>query len=92
MAALVAAFSWPTSAQMVCTERAALVAHLCRAYAETTIGRGIAGNGGVVELLSSPDGESWTLIITMPNGLSCLLASGENWSGPLPVRCEEEPA
>ena len=40
---------------------------------------GLSNNGGVVEILTSPEGDTWTIIITMPNGLSFLIAAGENW-------------
>ena len=40
---------------------------------------GLSNNGGVVEILTSPKGVTWTIIITMPNGMSCLVAAGKNW-------------
>ncbi len=40
---------------------------------------GLANNGGVIEVLSSGSGNTWTIIITMPNGVTCLLAAGEGW-------------
>ena len=39
----------------------------------------LANNGGVVEVLSSKTGSSWTIIITMPNEPTCMVAAGENW-------------
>ncbi len=47
-------------------------------YAEKPSAMGLASNGNVVEFLKSKDG-SWSIIMTTPNGLSCLLASGEHW-------------
>ena len=40
---------------------------------------GLANNGGVLEILVSQSSESWTIIVTMPNGVSCLVAAGESW-------------
>jgi len=40
---------------------------------------GIANYGGLVEILSSQSGTSWTIILTMPNGVTCMIAAGENW-------------
>ena len=34
----------------------------------------------LVQLLTSPDGSTWTVIISTPQGLSCLATSGENWT------------
>ncbi|MEE2760445.1 MAG: hypothetical protein VYE18_03265 [Pseudomonadota bacterium] len=48
---------------------------------EITVGMGLATNGGIIELFSSPDGATWTLILTMPNGKSITLSAGENWAG-----------
>ncbi len=45
---------------------------------------GLASNGAVIEVLASPSG-SFTIILTQPNGLSCVMAAGENWEN-LPKR------
>jgi len=34
--------------------------------------------GQVLELFASSSG-SWTMVVTTPNGTSCLIAAGENW-------------
>jgi len=39
----------------------------------------VAGNGGLIELLTASTGATWTLIITLPNGPTCLLAAGQDW-------------
>ena len=40
----------------------------------------MASNGDVLEVLAaSEDGISWTIIVTMPKGMSCLLAAGKNF-------------
>ena len=43
------------------------------------VAMGLANNGGVIEILSSPRGATWTIILTMPNGVTCMIAAGENW-------------
>ena len=35
-------------------------------------------NGSVLELLTSRGG-SWTILVTAPDGTTCLMATGENW-------------
>lgn len=40
---------------------------------------GLTQAGGMIELFTTPAGETWTLIVTSPRGLSCLVASGQNW-------------
>ena len=79
-AALVAAFSWPAYAQQaVCGARDEIVSRLENGYQETASGAGpIVGGGAVIELYTS-DAGTWTLVLTQPNGVSCLIAVGKNW-------------
>ena len=65
--------------QPACTKRTDVVEHLAGKYKEAPVAIGLANNGGVIEVLSSQTGTSWTIIITMPNGTSCMIAAGENW-------------
>ena len=52
---------------------------LSQKYSEAPIAVGVANNGGLVEVLSTGDGETWSIIITSPKGMSCLVAAGEGW-------------
>ena len=80
IALFVATVSLPASAQQsACTKRPDVIGHLAKQYSEATVAIGLSSNGGVVEVLSSKKNKSWTIIITMPNGTSCLMAAGENW-------------
>lgn len=62
-----------------CATRAKVLNHLSANYAEAPVAIGLAQNGGVIELLTSGQGNTWTIIITMPDGTSCMLAAGEDW-------------
>lgn len=68
----------PVFAQSVCGERAAFIRQLSKAYSELPRAVGRVSNGGKLELLTSHDG-SWTMLITMPDGVACVAASGEAW-------------
>lgn len=74
------AFAAPAMAQqqMACAERNALVGELKEKYNEASQGVGMTGNGAVMELMTS-EGGSWSLVVTMPNGKSCLIATGSGW-------------
>ncbi len=48
-------------------------------FAETPVAIGLAINGGVVEVFATGDGSTWTIIITMPNGMSKVVGSGRSW-------------
>lgn len=73
----------PAWAQALCGDRDEIVSRLESGYEESASALGIVGSGGVVELYTSDEG-SWTLLMTQPNGVTCLLAAGESWET-LPV-------
>jgi hypothetical protein len=62
----------------VCDARKAILSEMKGSYSENPSAIGLASNGTVVEVLSSKDG-TWTIIMTSPNGMSCLLAAGKFW-------------
>lgn len=66
------------SAQVPCSPREQLVTTLTKQFKETPVGIGLAQPGQVLEVFASPSG-SWSMVMTMPNGTSCLIAAGENW-------------
>ena len=68
----------PAVAQSVCGERAAFVRQLSNTHSEMPRAVGRVSNGGVLELLTSQDG-TWTMLITTPDGVACVAASGEAW-------------
>ncbi len=46
---------------------------------------GLASSGGVVEVLTNEKGSSWSIIVTTPAGVTCLVAAGEGWEALQPV-------
>lgn len=75
---LLLALCAPARAQQVCATRSQIVEGLFNSFGERPVGFGATGGAGVVELLTSESG-SWSLILTMPNGNACLIATGSNW-------------
>ena len=61
-----------------CGNRAAFIEELVSDYAERPVAMGITERGGVIEVFASASG-TWTFLLTMPNGLTCMVASGEGW-------------
>ena len=61
-----------------CGDRAGVLAQLKGAYDEKPTALGTTGDGAVVELTTSQNG-TWTLLLSLPNGRTCLMATGENW-------------
>jgi hypothetical protein len=62
-----------------CSPRQDVLDQLASKFKEAPVAVGLANNGGLLELLTAGDGTTWTIIITMPNGVSCLVAAGEDW-------------
>jgi len=71
-------------AAQVCAARDGLLTQLERKYGEVPVAIGVA-DGRLVELLTAKDGMTWTIILTSPQGVSCLIASGEGWQPLAPV-------
>jgi hypothetical protein len=62
-----------------CRDRNKVIDHLAGKYEEAPVAVGVTSTGGLVEVLTSNDGGTWTIIVTSPTGLSCLMAAGEGW-------------
>lgn len=70
---------YSADAQPVCVERNELIDILGERFNETLRSFGLQADGLVLELYASPEG-SWTALLTRPDGVSCVVASGEAWS------------
>ncbi len=62
-----------------CDQRTKVIGHLAQKYQEAPVAIGVTTSGGMVEVLTSGDGGTWTIILSNPNGTSCLVAAGEGW-------------
>lgn len=66
-------------AQSGCFPRADLVQHLASNFHEQPAAAGLADNGSLLEVFASKDGETWTVVLSLPNGTACLVATGQQW-------------
>ena len=80
--------AFPAIAAGNCGKRANLLQHLKHKYGENPVAIGVTDSGGVVEILASENGSTWTLIVTMPNGKTCVMATGKHWETTPQVRFE----
>jgi hypothetical protein len=71
--------------QKSCTDRTTALSHLSKNYQEEPVAIGLATSGGIVEVLTNDKGSSWSIILTMPTGVTCLVASGEGWQALQPI-------
>ncbi|MEM6311544.1 MAG: hypothetical protein AAF754_15995 [Pseudomonadota bacterium] len=60
-----------------CAPREAVVDRLADGYGESRQSMGLGANNQVVEIFASSETGTWTITVTMPNGLTCLVASGQ---------------
>ncbi len=62
-----------------CNNRDEVLNLLAQKYKEAPVASGVTNNGGLVEVLTDAKGGTWTIIVTTPQGVSCLVAAGEGW-------------
>lgn len=62
-----------------CAPRDAVVERLASGYGETRQSVGLGANNAVVEVFASTETGSWTITVTVPGGLTCLVASGQSF-------------
>lgn len=62
-----------------CAARGEVVAELAERFGETLRSVGPRRAEGVVEVYASTRTGTWTILLTRPDGTSCLLAAGEFW-------------
>jgi hypothetical protein len=67
-----------------CQSQDNMRADLKRKFNESPVAQGTS-RGVLVELFVSPDGRSWSIIMTGPNGLSCFGGDGADWQN-IPVQ------
>ena len=66
-------------AQQACDWRDKIADMLAAKYKEAPTATGIASRGSLVEVFTTKDHETWTIIITNTKGWSCIAAAGEAW-------------
>lgn len=59
-----------------CAPRPMVLERLADSYGETRQSIGLGSNNSVIEVFASPSTGSWTITVTMPDGLTCLVAAG----------------
>ncbi|NRB00326.1 MAG: hypothetical protein HRU32_10975 [Rhodobacteraceae bacterium] len=79
---LVAASS--STAQMACADREKVIERLSSKYGESFSGGGLQNPTKIFEVWASEEDGTWTILMTRPDGMSCVMASGTDWrDGPL---------
>jgi hypothetical protein len=79
LAGLAAGANDPAAAQEICGTRADLLKELTQRYSEAPVAIGLANSGALVEILTNDNGSTWSIMVSQPNGTSCLVAAGKEW-------------
>jgi len=69
----------PVHAQSICAERDTIVERLKNRYHESYQGAGLQSTTSLIEIWSSEETGSWTILMSKADGTSCVVASGMNW-------------
>jgi hypothetical protein len=72
------------AAAPACRSHTDLAEMLDQKFAEKPSALGLQSNGHLLEVFVANDGTSWTILVTNPDGWSCIVAVGEHWES-LPV-------
>ncbi len=89
--ALIAASADGAAQQVPCKQRNDVLGHLAQKYQELPVAVGVTNRGGLVEVLSTGDGKTWTIIISSPDGEACMVAAGEGWRALPPAGAPDGP-
>lgn len=65
--------------QQTCVARDDMVRQLESKYKERPNATGLSSNGYLLELFMTDTGSTWSIIISFPNGQSCIVDAGEHW-------------
>lgn len=67
------------AASKLCGDRDQILDRLARGFDEKPQAIGLSADGGVLEVLVSPEG-GWTILVTYPKRPTCVVAAGEAWT------------
>lgn len=67
----------PVQAAGNCAPHATVVERLAERYGETRQSIGLGSNNQLIEIFASRESGSWTITVTTPAGITCLVASGQ---------------
>lgn len=80
MSALAVLFAFPAAAQQNCAPRDTLMVQLAARFGETRQAIGLEPGGNAVETFANTETGSWTILVTRPTGISCLVAAGQSFA------------
>ena len=74
-----------------CGARPDVVELLASDFREQPSSVGVTGDGQLIEVLTSEENETWSILLTDRRGQSCIVATGEGWQNREPDSAMLEP-
>jgi hypothetical protein len=62
-----------------CHEPKVIARLLSTDFSERPVAYGLQQDGTLMQIFASKTGETWTVVLTTPAGLSCIVAEGTRW-------------
>jgi hypothetical protein len=78
--------------EAACATQDEITALLGSRYGESAVSIGLTRTGQVLQIFSSDNGTSWTLLRTSPEGSTCIVAAGKHWQDLSPRRSPGQPS
>jgi aerobic-type carbon monoxide dehydrogenase small subunit (CoxS/CutS family) len=69
----------PPAFAMPCATRDDMAAALTQSYKETLTARGLQSSTSVMEIWTSGENGSFTVLVTNAQGIACIVATGTHW-------------
>ena len=63
-----------------CGPRDVFTMYLSTHHGEEPVSAGLQGSDKIIEIFTSKEGETWSILVTDNEGTSCLVASGTDWT------------
>lgn len=80
----------PAFANTACNDHAVITERLANSYGESRHAMGLGRNNTMIEVYSSEESGSWTILVTRPGGPTCMVAAGEAFQVLNEMLAEEE--
>ena len=79
-------------AMTTCGDRDHVVASLSEKFAERHVASGYQSEAGLMEVWASDSDGSWTILLTRPDGQTCVMAHGTHWLESTMMHVSGDPA
>ena len=70
----------PPATASPCGRHEELAKYLAEHFFERSLGAGLTRDGKLLEIFISEKG-TWTVLVSLPTGISCIVSEGTDWQG-----------